>query len=93
MVLAVLGLSGLLVIHLEPDRAIPGVVYSLFILYIFLIFTLLTARSVFSHETKLGSWTQSLHLRRAQEALSILFTQNVESTLLHPVSVGATPPF
>ena len=87
MVLAVLGLSGLLVIHLEPDRAIPGVVYSLFILYI------LTARSVFSHETKLGSWTQSLHLRRAQEALSILFTQNVESTLLHPVSVGATPPF
>lgn len=81
MVLAVLGLSGLLVIHLEPDRAIPGVVYSLFILYIFLIFTLLTARSV------------SLHLRRAQEALSILFTQIVESTLLHSVSVGATPPF
>lgn len=38
-------------------------------------------------------WTQSLHLRRAQVALSIFFTQNMEPTLLKSVSVGAIPSF
>lgn len=91
MVLMVVDLSGLLVIHLKPDHGILGVVcFFVHSLHLF-NFTFLTSPSVFSCE--LGSWTQSLHLRRAREALGILFTQNMESTLCNSVSVGATPSF
>lgn len=85
-------LFGLLAIHLEPDRSILGVVCFLLIPYI--SFSLLFwLPHLCSPGRPSWDWTQSLYLRRAQEALSIMFIQNMEPTLLKSVSVGATPSF